>query len=167
MTCRRLLLITDWRSQHCLRSLFLLFVAAESSGKEGGGGPGPAESVLIGTFTQECQWGEGSSIGGTEKSPAPSKRLATRATRLKTAGIQTYLLTWVPTGHARALPLGAVEADNSWYPNLSTAWVSTEHALGTTLRASGAASPGCDIFPTTSQPSSGKDTEGIISTHRI
>ena len=64
-------------------------------------------------------------------------------------------------------PTQAVEADNSWYPNLSTAWVSTEHALGTTLRASGAASPGCDIFPTTSQPSSGKDTEGIISTHRI
>ena len=57
MTCRRLLSITDWRSQHCLRSLFLLFVAAESSGKEGGGGPGPAEGVLIGTFTQECQWG--------------------------------------------------------------------------------------------------------------
>lgn len=128
MTCRRLLSITDWRSQHCLRSLFLLFVAAESSGKEGGGGPGPAESVLIGTFTQECQWGEGSSIGGTEKSPAPSKRLATRATRLKTAGIQTYLLTWVPTGHARALPLGAVEADNSWYPNLSTGRHFAEHS---------------------------------------
>lgn len=29
----------------------------------------------------------------------------TRPTRIKVAGIQTYPLTWVPTGHARALPL--------------------------------------------------------------
>ena len=131
------------------------------------GAPAPSRAFSLAHSLRSASEGEDIFIGGTEKSPAPSKRLATRATRLKIAGIQTYLLTWVPTGHARALPLGAVEADNSWYPNLSTAWVSTEHALGTTLRASGAASPGCDIFPTTSQPSSGKDTEGIISTHRI
>lgn len=41
MTCRRLLLITDWRSQHCSRSLFLLFVAAESSGEGRRWGPRP------------------------------------------------------------------------------------------------------------------------------
>ena len=29
----------------------------------------------------------------------------TRPTRIKVAGIQTYPLTWVPAGHARALPL--------------------------------------------------------------
>ena len=31
--------------------------------------------------------------------------MATRPTRIKVAGIQTYPLTWVPAGHARALPL--------------------------------------------------------------
>lgn len=125
------------------------------------GAPAPSRAFSLAHSLRSASEGEDIFIGGTEKSPAPSKRLATRATRLKTAGIQTYLLTWVPTGHARALPLGAVEADNSWYPNLSTRGVRPGTHSSSHFGASEAASPGfwtvlSALFPTTSQPSRGR-----------
>lgn len=83
----------------CLRSPFLLLQSRDSFGHVLRNGARPFGSAPIGNITSHVQWGT-LPTRGDRKSPTASRKLATRPTRPRTAGIQTYPLTWVPAGHS-------------------------------------------------------------------
>ena len=55
MTCRRLLLITDWRYQRCSRSPFLLLQSRDSFGHVLRNGARPFGSAPLGNITSHVQ----------------------------------------------------------------------------------------------------------------
>ena len=85
----------------------------------------------------------------------------TRPTRIKVAGIQTYPLTWVPAGHARALPLRPSRQRTPGIQTYPPGGTSPSTRPSTECRPSEAASPGFWTpfpapFPTTSRHPRGR-----------
>ena len=99
MTCRRLLLITDWRYQHCSRSPFLLLQSRDSFGHFPRNGARPFGSALLATSPHTSSEGNPSNKGRPKVADC-LKKAGDPAHSPGAAGIQTYPLTWVPAGHS-------------------------------------------------------------------